>query len=361
MVVDPRRDHGMRVPRPDLAEALGTPDACTGCHRDRSADWAASRVRDWLGRDAHGFQRYAVALRAADTGAVGAGALLRALAADAAQPAIARASALARLDASEDPASGAALVAALRDASPLVRLGALQGLESAAPDTRAAAAASLSDPLRVLRFEATRVLASAAPGLSPEQRASFERSASEYVAALHLDADRAEARAQLAAFLAQRGDLAGARAELRAATAIEPGFAPAWVNLADLERAAGREDEARIALGAGLAAQPDSAVLHHAQGLALVRGGLREAALGALARAVELEPHNTRFGFVYAIALHDAGRVRDAIAALEVAHRGDPGDRDVLGALAAFHGEAGDASAASRYRAELDRLGAVYR
>ena len=49
MVVDPRRDHSLRVPRPDLSAALGTPNACTGCHRDRPAQWAADRVKAWGG------------------------------------------------------------------------------------------------------------------------------------------------------------------------------------------------------------------------------------------------------------------------------------------------------------------------
>ena len=32
MGIDSRRDHSFRVPRPDLSVALGTPNACTGCH-----------------------------------------------------------------------------------------------------------------------------------------------------------------------------------------------------------------------------------------------------------------------------------------------------------------------------------------
>jgi tetratricopeptide (TPR) repeat protein len=32
MEVDPRRDHSIRLPRPDLSVRLGTPNACTGCH-----------------------------------------------------------------------------------------------------------------------------------------------------------------------------------------------------------------------------------------------------------------------------------------------------------------------------------------
>ena len=35
MVVDPRHDHSMRIPRPDLSVTLGTPNACNNCHRDK--------------------------------------------------------------------------------------------------------------------------------------------------------------------------------------------------------------------------------------------------------------------------------------------------------------------------------------
>ena len=34
MVVDGRRDHSMRVPRPDESAAFGVPNACNSCHRD---------------------------------------------------------------------------------------------------------------------------------------------------------------------------------------------------------------------------------------------------------------------------------------------------------------------------------------
>ena len=34
MAVDPRRDHSLRIPRPDLSVKHGTPNACTQCHID---------------------------------------------------------------------------------------------------------------------------------------------------------------------------------------------------------------------------------------------------------------------------------------------------------------------------------------
>ena len=48
MVVDPRRDHSIRVPRPDLSVELGTPNACNGCHDDQDARWAADLVAEWF-------------------------------------------------------------------------------------------------------------------------------------------------------------------------------------------------------------------------------------------------------------------------------------------------------------------------
>ena len=45
MVVDPRRDHSMRIPRPDLSVVIGTPNACNQCHQTQSAQWAVLRLR----------------------------------------------------------------------------------------------------------------------------------------------------------------------------------------------------------------------------------------------------------------------------------------------------------------------------
>jgi tetratricopeptide (TPR) repeat protein len=44
MEVDPRRDHSLRIPRPDLSVKLGTPNACSHCHvRDRLDEMTAAQ------------------------------------------------------------------------------------------------------------------------------------------------------------------------------------------------------------------------------------------------------------------------------------------------------------------------------
>jgi predicted CXXCH cytochrome family protein len=49
MVIDVRRDHSMRVPRPDQSVKYGTPNACNNCHADKSAKWARDQIVKWFG------------------------------------------------------------------------------------------------------------------------------------------------------------------------------------------------------------------------------------------------------------------------------------------------------------------------
>ena len=44
MGIDWRRDHGFRVPRPDVSVETGGPNACTDCHKDKDAAWAAAEI-----------------------------------------------------------------------------------------------------------------------------------------------------------------------------------------------------------------------------------------------------------------------------------------------------------------------------
>jgi Tfp pilus assembly protein PilF/cytochrome c553 len=358
MVVDPRHDHSLRVPRPDQSVEYGTPNPCNGCHTGKDAHWAAKQVHDWYGHKPQGYQHYAAAFSAAATGASDAGAKLRGVAADATQPAIARATALADLDPAAGPATIDVLAAAVRKSDPLLRFGALQALARAPVEMRVTLAAPLlSDPLRTVRNEAVNVLAPVpADRLDAAQRAAFERAGAEYVEAQRYNADRVESRVNLGTFYANRGDAARAEAEFQAAIALDPYYVPAYVNLADLYRALGRDTDGERILRAGLEKSPGDASLHHALGLVLVRQHRLDEALDELKRATVLDPGNARFAYVYAVALHSTGDAGGAIASLETALAAHPDDRDILQALASFHAERGDTGKARDYMKRLQEL-----
>jgi tetratricopeptide (TPR) repeat protein/nitrate/TMAO reductase-like tetraheme cytochrome c subunit len=329
MLVDPRRDHGFRVPRPDLSVRLGTPNPCTGCHRDEPAGWAAEKVRAWYGHDARGSQQYAAALHAARTNASDAEALLTALLRDGSQPAIARATAASELGLRLGPASLPAVRAALGDADPLVRHAALEAIEPLPPADRwRLARPLLVDPVRAVRIGAASLLAGAAPkDLPADARADLERATDEFRAAQRLNADQPEAHVNLGNLETKLGDGAAAAREYRAAFALDPDWVPAYVNLADLLRQERRDDEGAQVLRTGLAHVPDAASLHHALGLLEVRRKNLPAALESLRRAAELAPDDARFAYVWAVALEQAGRRPEARAAVDAALRHSPGDR----------------------------------
>ncbi len=341
MVVDPRRDHSMRVPRPDESVTLGVPNACNSCHTDRDPRWVAKALHDWLGRDAVGYQSFASVFHAAETGEPSALDRLAGVAADMAQPAIVRASALARLAGSGQFTRDFAQRMA-GDASPLVRMATVQLADVMPAETRAAVLGPLlGDATRAVRIEAARSLAGGQDRLPQELLPSWEAASQEYVATLQYNADRPESRVALGGFRAALGQADAARAQFTAAIQLDPDFVPAYVNAADVLRTQGRDQESAEVLQQGLQRVPMSATLHHALGLARIRLQQPELAMGSLRRAVELDPAVARYSYVYAVALHSAGQVDESIHWLQEAVKRWPYDRDVLMALTSFQLESG--------------------
>ncbi|MCK5478369.1 MAG: hypothetical protein KAI44_05590, partial [Methylococcales bacterium] len=199
MEVDPRHDHSMRIPRPDLSVEIGTPNACNNCHQDKSPEWAAKQVNIWYGHKPKGFQSYAVALNAARQGLPNAGDNLAALIRDTETPDIARATALTHISPYLSSATAGVFAIGLTDPSPVVRVAALNLIENMPPEVRGRFAfPMLNDPIRAVRIEAARVLASLPAGeLNAEQQALLEKGLKEYIDAQLAMAERAESQTNL--------------------------------------------------------------------------------------------------------------------------------------------------------------------
>jgi predicted CXXCH cytochrome family protein len=361
MEVDARRDHSLRVPRPDLSVTLGVPNPCTGCHQQRGAAWAARTVVRWYGHPSGGLQQFATALAAATTGAPGAASLIAALLADGGQPAIARASSLeriARRPTQAAPSVLAAAEAALSDEDALVRRAATQALAQVEPRRRVALLAPrLDDPVRAVRIEAALALpAVPAEHLSAPAAAARDRAVAELIAAQTLGGDRPEGHLALALLHVAEQRFDRAESELRRALAIDPGFVPAAVNLADLYRATARDREAEPVLRAALGHAPGNATLLHALGLVMVRERRLREAIDWLGRAAAAGEAGPRYGYVYAVALHDAGRFEEALRQLDGVLRRWPYDRDALTAEVTYLSERGETAKVRAYAARLAAL-----
>jgi len=226
MEVDPRRDHSIRVPRPDLTAKLGVPNACEQCHSNselgtRNAELTNSPAAPTSGssefrvpsselKDAKSMTtaelvavveswfpnspirkrpHFGEILEAGRRGEPDAGAALCDLARPRPQDtsdqravavgSIVRASAVALLAGYPSQESRDALRRALDDADPLVRVAAVRTIAGGRDDVRqfkAELIKKLDDKLRDVRTEAANALTQfPRTELTPDERTLFER------------------------------------------------------------------------------------------------------------------------------------------------------------------------------------------
>jgi Tfp pilus assembly protein PilF len=358
MVVDPRRDHSIRIPRPDLSVKLGTSDACSGCHDDHPPEWSAEAVARWYGPERRREAHFGETLWAARSGRADAETALATLADDTTQPGIARATALSLLSGRLSFDSLPTVERSLHDDDAMVRLAALRLLEALPPEDRLPRAVRLlQDPVRAVRIEAARVLVSTpAETLGASQRAAFESALLEYRAAQRANAERPESQLNLALLYLDRGEVKRAEEAYRSALKIDGTFVPAYVNLADLYRLQGRDTEGEAVLREAVAIAPENAALHHSLGLLWIRQKRLSEAVESLERATRLAPDAPRYSYVYALALQSTDRSDQAMAELARAHDLHPAYLDIVVALATLHRDRGEVEPALTYARKWQQL-----
>lgn len=297
MVIDGRRDHSFRVPRPDLSVSIGTPNACTGCHDDRDAAWAADQVRAWYPDGRSGQPHFATAFAAARsearTGILPATARqLGTIAGDADEPAIVRATALNLLQAAPGPIALAASAAALADPDPLVRGAALPLQRHAPPVERMQAILLLlSDPRRAVRIEAARaLLGMPVVRYPPAIGARVQAAMREYQQSLADKADFPETQMVLAGTALTMRQLTAAERAFATATAMDPQLADAWIMQARLQLERRDLAAAQQTLQRAVAAAPADGRLQQWLGNVELAAGRPAEARAALQEAVRLRP-----------------------------------------------------------------------
>lgn len=355
MVVDDRRDHSFRVPRPDLSVAAGVPNACNACHVDQDAEWAAMAAAEWRPDGAPPKPHFGTALHAARNGFANRQ-LLEVIAGDE-FPGIAQATAVSRLAQPFATGEIRALQSALADPDPLIRIAALRQVQPM-PDEgklRIGGASLLADPVKGVRIEAASAYVGVQDLLGLEEARAFAVAADEFRAAYLAIANRPEALAALAGFAMAEGDSETATAYYEDALALDPRAVVARVNLADIMRATGQEDRAAKVLREGISIDAGNAALRYALGLSLVRSNRSADALVELRTAMELEPDNPRYAYVYGIALNSTGRMSDAINVLRGAYGRFDGEYDIAFGLASLLRDGGDEAGALDVAYDLAR------
>lgn len=366
MVIDARHDHSIRIPRPDLSQTIATPNACTQCHEDKTAQWADQQMRSWYGEDWSPGWHFGETLYDQHAAKVDVEQDLAAVAQAPQLPVIARASAASHLAASSRPSQLSLQVTKnlLQEADPMLRFAALQSLGRHATQHQFELGFTLlTDPVRMVRIEAARLLAALPPQrLNHEQQATFDKVLQEYRQVQWLNADRPESYMNLGLLEISLQQFDRAESFYRQAIKLDARFSGAYINLADLYRIQQSDDQARQVLLEGLAVlnAPNSAALHYALGLLYVRANKYGEGLSELTTAYQQQPASARYGYVYAVALSNAGQLDKALATLYVLHQQHPTDRDILIALISYSLASNDSETAEHYAQMLLELEPAY-
>ena len=355
MGVDPRRDHSMRIPRPDLSVVMGTPNACNSCHADKNAEWSVNSLRDWGVQFRDTGTHFARAFQRFDLGDRSVLPTLAALANDPSAAPIWRATAMEAVAQSGGREAIQTVTGVLYDDDPILRASAVRSLGFLPLNQRYQLLQSLmDDEVATVRMEVAQSLAGVPlDQVTPAQVAELESLYKWYLDILTLHAEMPETQLQLGVFYLERGELQSAEAAYREALRLNPQLVPAYLNLADLLRGQNRDGEARELMLKVLEFAPDNGPTLHSLGLLETRSGTPDKALDYLRRAAELETDGSRHRFVYAIALHDLGQPKQAIAQLQILLRQLPRSEDVLLALTNYSAELGLREQARRYAQTL--------
>jgi len=334
MVVDPRRDHSFRVPRPDLTDSLGSPNACNDCHDDQTSEWAAARVGEWYPDGRQNEAHFGQALQAGRAWSADARTQLIALIGDPDAPAIVRATALSLLAERMVQADSAVLEQSLNDDDPIVRLGAVEAAAALPLESRASLVQRLlTDDLLALRVAAGRVLLNARNLLSARRQSDLDAAMAEYLVVQRFNSDRSEGRLNAAIVAIDEGRLADAERLLIDAISRQPADTALHVSLAELYRSMGRTAESEQILRDGLDANPDDAAVPLSLGFALVRGDRASEALPYFEQAAAIATGEPYYQYVLAIANNDAGNADRALEQLRAVNARFPGHAESLFAL----------------------------
>ncbi|MCZ6785869.1 MAG: tetratricopeptide repeat protein [Planctomycetota bacterium] len=345
MVVDPRRDHSFRVPRPDLSVTLGTPNACSDCHTDKSAQWAADALEKWYPKSDHRGPHFAETLATAREAKPSALPGLIELAQDPDAAGIVRATALTLLVRYASQSALDAVFEALQNDDPLMRTAAIRVLSALIPRNAsdvillakvAGLEPLLEDPVRVVRVEAARALTEV-PARFRTATSAFNAALDEFRKRQDAIADRPEAFLNLGVMHSNLGRADLAEASYRRAIRMDEGFAPPRFNLANLLNAQGRNDEAESQIRAILQRDPENGEAQYSLGLLLSEVERFEEAANAFGKAARLLPGRPRVLYNQGVLLQHLGMCGPAKKALKKAYRLAPRDPDIVNALALYH------------------------
>ena len=338
MGVDFRRDHSMRVPRPDLSVSLGTPNACNSqCHKDKSPEWSASFTKKWYGlqkRPQFG-EVFSKAIRA-DISSVDD---LTGITIDKLNPPIVRAAATMYLGRFPSEESNELVRQLLHDPNPMIRNEAAKSfLANDMEDLINTIAPLLFDSTKLVRLTATVLLTPIPPGqLDSITKSALDAGIKEYIEAMNYSADFAASRHNLGILYTNIGEVKKAEENYKEAIRIDKLFYPAKINLAMLYNGIGDNDKAETLLKDVVKNHPELPDTYYSLGLLMAEKDNYTEAAYFLKEAAERMPDRPRIFYNLALVQQFLNNNAEAGDAFKKAVELDPENQDYLMAIIDYY------------------------
>ena len=312
MGVDARRDHSFKIPRPELTQRYGIPNACSNCHVDEGAQWAASKIKEHYPNKRPLEDAELLFIKLMHDGYLKLSEHL-ALINDASINVIYRASAIALLPNSTNAIGHDTIQPWLVSAEPLIRLATARiGALVSHADKRKGYVKLLEDELRAVRVEAASHLIGM-PFVDPKLFASIYE---ELYFVREQSMWRGEGGLNKSLLYMQQQKISPAVDALLHAIKVDPYFVPSYLNLSNLYQMRNDLKAERTTFEKGLENNPNADLLRYSYALFHVRQNNLDEAIEQVLLAINIAPTNPQYAYFYYLALDKQNNTAQALLSL---------------------------------------------
>ena len=335
MGVDYRRDHSFRIPRPDLSEKFGSPNACNQCHKDETNQWAQSSIEQWFGKSRH-FQYGEAFYNAVAENPHAEKTLHRIIKDELYAPPI-RSIALSLLI-HDDIATEEVLFNSLKSIEPSIRISAIRRMNINSQKSLDQLLVLLNDEFKAVRLEAfQRIVDIDTSLLSKGQKVTFRSVKQEQYQMLLYNSDFPVGKFNLANYYSSQGEYQQAEKMYLAALQQDSELSAARMNLARLYSIIGQPKKAETQMQQYVKENPTDGAGFYNYGLILSENKKYQQSLNSLLKASELSPENGRIDYNVAMLYEFFGEKDNAEKYLQRRINNHPGLLDAYISLLEFY------------------------
>ena len=277
-----RRDHSLRIPRPDISKVTNSPNACNACHKDKSVDWAVEKTTLWYGtktKDHYGFTFHKAGLQ--DPSAIDE---LKIIINDEQKPIIVRQTAMDVLRLNYPEQSQPILNPFLTNKKIALRYQSV--FNSKIDNTNSSQLlALLKDPIKGIRSTAAIKIAENKSFLTSAYQSAYDKAIKEYLAILTYNSDFPDAKLNLGNYYLSQNDSKKAENYYLKTINQDKELTQAYYNLAYLYNNTNKKSEAITVLETYLQNNPKNSYAYFDIGLLIAEYGDYKKAVVYLEKA----------------------------------------------------------------------------